>query len=458
MSPVTETFIIDSDAEGQLSGFGQIGVALETEPYEVRVNVYSGIGGCDSYSDYSDPSLSVTPIDGTPALDGTVADQVYIEQSAITDLVLPAATGGNGELTYSLTPSPPAGLSIDTTTRTLSGAPSAAQAVMTYTWKVTDADGDTDEETFNITVVKPPAAPMISATAGDAQITLNWADPSDSTISNYQVRYAMGSDATTGTWAGITGSSATTTSHTVTGLANGTQYAFQIRAVNLAGEGDASNTVTATPESRELTLTGLGAGNTLALAEGSGDGTFTVALSVAPTANVTVSATSDDTGAATVTPASLTFTTANWNQAQTVTVSPVNDPDAADETVTVSLDASGAEYDAADQDVTVSVDDDEVAGLTVFPASLSLTEGGSGGTFSVSLAVPPTAEVTVAVASDDLGRCYGRARNTHLQCNNWNTAQAVNVSPVDDPDGADENLTVSLSASGASEYSTVTAQ
>ena len=60
-----------------------------------------------------------------------------------------------------------------------------------------------------------------------------------------------------------------------------------------------------------------------------GSGTFTVKLATQPSASVTVGVTSDDTGAATASPASLTFTTADWNTTKTVTVSGVNDSDTA---------------------------------------------------------------------------------------------------------------------------------
>ena len=82
----------------------------------------------------------------------TVANQSYALGSAITDLVLPEATGGNGTLTYALSPLPPAGLSFNAGTRTLSGTPSAGQAATTYTYTVTDSDNDTDSLTFTIAV------------------------------------------------------------------------------------------------------------------------------------------------------------------------------------------------------------------------------------------------------------------------------------------------------------------
>ena len=56
------------------------------------------------------------------------------------------------------------------------------------------------------------------------------------------------------------------------------------------------------------------------IAEDGGTGTFGFALTGAPTSDVTVAVSSDTTARGTVSPASLTFTSGNWNVAQTVTV------------------------------------------------------------------------------------------------------------------------------------------
>ena len=63
----------------------------------------------------------------------------------------------------------------------------------------------------------------------------------------------------------------------------------------------------------------------LTTTEAGGTATFTVVLDSQPTANVTIALSSSDTTEATVSPASLTFTPANWNVAQTVTVTGVDD-------------------------------------------------------------------------------------------------------------------------------------
>ena len=81
---------------------------------------------------------------------------------------------------------------------------------------------------------------------------------------------------------------------------------------------------------------------------------------------MTVTPSSGDTGAVTVSGGPLTFTTSNWGDPQTVTVTPVDDGDADDETVTIANAVSGADYGSvAADDVTVNVDDDEIPAIAL---------------------------------------------------------------------------------------------
>ena len=111
---------------------------------------------------------------GDPGVPGfgsaAVADQVYTQDAAIEPLVLPAASGGHGALTYTLTPALPAGLVFDPATRTLSGTPRVTMAAKTYTYTATDASGNAAKLTFRITVaaavpVLPAAAAILLAAA-----------------------------------------------------------------------------------------------------------------------------------------------------------------------------------------------------------------------------------------------------------------------------------------------------
>ena len=81
-----------------------------------------------------------------------------------------------------------------------------------------------------------------------------------------------------------------------------------------------------------VTVTGA---NPLVVAEG-GTNTYTVVLDTQPAADVTITPASNDVGAATVSPASHTFTPQAWNTPRTFTVSGLADDDSADESVNIS--------------------------------------------------------------------------------------------------------------------------
>ncbi len=80
-----------------------------------------------------------------------VEDQAYTAGAAISALVLPEATGGEGEVTYRVL-GLPAGLSFDAATRTISGTPEAAtDGAVEITYTAEDSAGAAGL-TFSITV------------------------------------------------------------------------------------------------------------------------------------------------------------------------------------------------------------------------------------------------------------------------------------------------------------------
>ncbi len=185
----------------------------------------------------------------------------------------------------------------------------------------------------------------------------------------------------------------------------------------------------------------------LTIPEGTSE-SFTVALAVLPKGPVTVALSSDHDGV-TVTPAALTFTPTDWDVAQTVTVSAVEDADEEDESATLRLDPSGGGYDRlAEGSVLVTVTDGPVsgAGLTLSPRSLTLMEGSSG-SFTVALAALPKGPVAVAVSSDH-GDVTTSATELTFTPSDWNVAQTVTVSAAEDDDGQNESATLTFDASG----------
>ena len=192
-------------------------------------------------------------------------------------------------------------------------------------------------------------------------------------------------------------------------------------------------------------------------------GVFAVALATLPSdqAEVTVSiSVTDDDGGGTVSaqPASLTFTTENWQYFQTVTVTAAHDDDLADETAEVTLTASGGDYDGLSAQVAVNVTDDDTAALVVDPTSLTINEG-EDEAFDVSLKFQPADTVTVTVAVPAPGGTVSASpQSLTFTTANWSTPQPVTVTAADNDVDADIDAgTVDLTATGG-EYNDATAQ
>ena len=95
------------------------------------------------------------------------------------------------------------------------------------------------------------------------------------------------------------------------------------------------DTITLTITDDDTAGVSITAASPLAVDEGA-TATYTIVLDSQPTADVTIRATSGDTGAASMSPASHTFTPSTWSMAQTFTVTGVTDSDTSDESVSVS--------------------------------------------------------------------------------------------------------------------------
>ena len=95
-----------------------------------------------------------------------LSDQTGIQNTAITPLILPVGTSGNGDLVYTIA-NLPAGLVFDDSTRGITGTPTADQ-VKTVTYTVTDEDGSTNSSTFTFTIAADltPSAPSVGAQTG----------------------------------------------------------------------------------------------------------------------------------------------------------------------------------------------------------------------------------------------------------------------------------------------------
>ena len=130
------------------------------------------------------------------------------------------------------------------------------------------------------------------------------------------------------------------------------------------------------------------------------DETYTVVLDSKPSANVVVTVKDPtDNTEVTSSPATLTFTTSNWDDEQTVTVSAAQNTDAADNTATVTHTATSTDTDynnadIDDVDVTVTDDEDPQVSVSFEKSAYSVAEG-STVTVKVTLSADPERTVII---------------------------------------------------------------
>ena len=205
-----------------------------------------------------------------------IADQSWTVGTAVS-LSAPATEDGETPITYAISPALPAGVTLDTSTGTISGTPTATADATDYTLTATDDNDIEATLTFSASVVasggvtlSTPSAPLnLTATAqsNGTSVLLDWDIPSDDggvSVSDYEYSSNDGSS--------FTAIGSTDTDFTVTGLAKNTEYDFQVRAVNSEGSGTATATVT---ETTEATTPGAPTGLSVTVGETTADLSWT---------------------------------------------------------------------------------------------------------------------------------------------------------------------------------------
>ena len=230
-----------------------------TLTHRVQGGDYSGLEG---------PTVALTiPVEGAPSAPTGLTAEAG-DQSVTLTWGAPADNGGTAILRYEVRYQESGGSY--SAWATVSGGATATSTTIgnlenakSYEFQVravnTVAAGHAATASATLAESAPGAPANLTATGGDEQVALSWGAPADggSQIIRYEYRYgAVGQ--TYGEWTTVSGGGSAR-SLTVTGLTNGTEYGFQVRAVNSIGEGPASED-TATPGRAPTMPTGLTAG------------------------------------------------------------------------------------------------------------------------------------------------------------------------------------------------------
>lgn len=225
--------------------------------------------------------------------------------------------------------------------------------------------------------------------------------------------------------------------------------------------------VTTASQTVALTLVGATPGVTVtetagstAVTEGGATDTFTAVLQSAPTSDVTITLTPN--AQVSVSPTTLTFTSSNWSTPQTVTVTAVDDfvaEGAHTGSIAYSLASADTNYNGlVVAPLAVNITDNDSAGVTIVESagSTSVAEGGATDTLTVVLTSQPVAIVTVTLSPDS--QVATSPATLTFTAANWNVAQTVTVSAVDDfvAEGAHTGSIAFSTASSDANYNALT--
>ncbi|MDP6556616.1 MAG: hypothetical protein QGG71_18235 [Pirellulaceae bacterium] len=181
-------------------------------------------------------------------------------------------------------------------------------------------------------------------------------------------------------------------------------------------------------------------------------------LNSQPLGDVRIAASSPDTSEGTVAPESLLFTRDNWNIAQQVTVTGVDDA-IVDGPVAYTVDIAAASGNPNYQSlppvpsVPVVNEDNDIASVILKPESgTRVVEGGTTASVSVELGSQPSGNVTVSLSVSPSNQVTLSTSSLSFSPGNGTTPQNVTVTAVDDtdPDG-DQDFVITATVTSTSD-------
>ena len=178
-------------------------------------------------------------------------------------------------------------------------------------------------------------------------------------------------------------------------------------------------------------------------------GSYSFVLTGEPTGTVTVTVGGTAGTDVTADPATLTFTTSDWNTPRTVAVRAANDSDEEDDRVSLTHSATGGGYDsAALPGVTVLVRD-RGPDVKVSTGRIGIFEGDTpGGTYTVVLTREPSDTVTITLGGTAGTDVTVNPTSLTFPASDWETPQTVSVSAAEDDDSDSDAAWITHTASG----------
>jgi CSLREA domain-containing protein len=396
-------------------------------------------------------TVNVTAVNDAPVAN---AQAQAVNQDTALAVTLTGSDIDANPISYAIVTGPANGVlsGLNSTTGAVTYTPNAGHTgADAFTFKVNDGTVDSVAATVSLTinafarnVTWSTGSQSGLESVGTMTVTVNL---SSASAHNVTVPFTLSGSATHGSGndytvtaspltvtAGTTTASATLTVNDDTLDEDDETVALSMGAPTNATQGGITvHTATLTDnETAHVTITQ--SGGTTLLTEGGATDTYTVVLDSEPTAAVTVTLTPD--ADVSVSSASLTFTSGNWNLPQTITVSAVDDGNiegAHTGTVTHVVTSGDTRYNAiVVSSVGATVTDNDAAGISMTESggSSNVTEDGSTDSYQLVLTAAPTSDVTVTLVSNT--QVSVSSSSLIFTPDNYFTVQTVTVTATDD--------------------------
>eukprot|EP00119_Amphimedon_queenslandica_P006378 XP_011407183.1 PREDICTED: uncharacterized protein LOC105314607 [Amphimedon queenslandica] len=176
---------------------------------------------------------------------------------------------------------------------------------------------------------------------------------------------------------------------------------------------------------------------------------------------VSLAVSGSDSGAVTVSPATLTFVAMSPSKEQLVTISPVDDNDYEDESAVIEVSVNkGGGVNAPTKEIPITVIDDDSppSGTIVLDdAGLMRLDEGSSGTFTVKLGgTVPTYAVNVSLDSSDTGAVKVSPPTMTFISSDSKREKTATVTAINDSDYDNESVSITLTSTGGLSTPSVT--